>query len=104
MTTIIRMYKAGDPSVLVAEEVKLHHKAIGVNFVDTMFRSGAFAAPLPFVTGVEAAGIVTEALIGHLSTCISSIKALLSHINSRDESMRRILWSEGGAAGGSPGR
>ncbi|PTQ07868.1 hypothetical protein CLG96_17195 [Sphingomonas oleivorans] len=70
MTTVIRMYKAGDPSVLVTEEeevghpgagqVKLRHEAIGVNFVDTMFRSGAFGAPLPFVTGVEAAGIVTE--------------------------------------------
>ena len=70
MSTVIRMYKAGDPSVLVAEEeevghpgasqVKLRHEAIGVNFIDTMFRSGVFAAPLPFVSGVEAAGMITE--------------------------------------------
>ena len=70
MSTVIRMYKAGDPSVLVAEEeevghpgasqVKLRHEAIGVNFIDTMFRSGTFAAPLPFVSGVEAAGMITE--------------------------------------------
>lgn len=70
MSTVIRMYKAGDPSVLVAEEeevghpgasqVKLRHEAIGLNFIDTMFRSGAFAAPLPFVSGVEAAGMITE--------------------------------------------
>ena len=76
MTAVIRMYKAGDPSVLVAEDedvghpgtgqVKLHHEAIGVNFVDTMFRSGAFGAPLPFVTGVEASGIVTEVGAGDI--------------------------------------
>lgn len=70
MTTVIRMHETGGPSVLVAEDeivghpgvgqVKLRHDAIGVNFIDTMFRSGAFGAPLPFVTGVEGAGIVTE--------------------------------------------
>lgn len=70
MSTVIRMHETGAPSVLVAEDekvghpgagqVKLRHDAIGVNFIDTMFRSGAFGAPLPFVTGVEAAGIVTE--------------------------------------------
>ncbi len=69
MTTVIRMHEAGGPSVLVVEEeevghpdagqVRLRHEAIGVNFVDTMFRSGVFGAPLPFVTGVQAAGIVT---------------------------------------------
>jgi len=70
MTTVIRMYETGGPSVLVAEDetvghpganqVRLRHDAIGVNFIDTMFRSGAFGATLPFVTGVEGAGIVTE--------------------------------------------
>ena len=70
MTPVIRMHHTGEPSVLVLEDevlgtpgngqVKLRHEAIGINFVDTMFRSGAFGAPLPFVTGVEAAGVVTE--------------------------------------------
>lgn len=73
MSVIIRMRRTGDPSVLVPEEdvvgvpgrgqVKLRQEAIGVNFIDTMFRSGAFGAELPFVTGVEGAGVITEA--GH---------------------------------------
>lgn len=70
MSTVIRMYRTGDPGVLTPEEelvgapgpgqVKLHQDAIGINFIDTMFRSGAFGAALPFVTGVEAAGVITE--------------------------------------------
>jgi NADPH2:quinone reductase len=39
----------------------LRQEAIGVNFVDTAFRDGTFGVPLPFVPGVEAAGVV-EAL------------------------------------------
>jgi NADPH2:quinone reductase len=33
-------------------------EAIGVNFVDTYFRSGLYPRPLPFVLGAEAAGTV----------------------------------------------
>ncbi len=71
MSTVIRMYRTGDPNVLTPEEemvgapgpgqVRLRQEAIGVNFIDTMFRSGAFGAALPFVTGVEAAGVITDA-------------------------------------------
>lgn len=71
MSAVIRMHRTGDPSVLVPEEevvgapgrgqVKLRQEAIGVNYIDTMFRSGAFGADLPFVTGVEAAGVITQA-------------------------------------------
>jgi NADPH2:quinone reductase len=71
MSVVIRMRRTGDPSVLVPEEevvgvpgrgqVKLRQEAIGVNFIDTMFRSGAFSANLPFVTGVEATGVITQA-------------------------------------------
>jgi NADPH2:quinone reductase len=39
-------------------QVRLAHQAIGLNFVDTLFRSGAFGVPLPFDMGVEAAGTV----------------------------------------------
>jgi NADPH2:quinone reductase len=34
-------------------------EAAGVNFVDVYFREGRYSAPLPFVPGQEAAGIVT---------------------------------------------
>ena len=38
-------------------EVHLRHHAIGVNFVDTYYRSGAYpVSSLPFTPGNEAAG------------------------------------------------
>jgi NADPH2:quinone reductase len=68
MSHRVRIYEAGDPSVLTYEDfepgtpgpgqVRLKQDAAGVNFVDTMFRSGAFAVPLPFAIGVEGAGLV----------------------------------------------
>lgn len=41
-----------------AGEVRVRHQAIGLNFVDTYFRSGLYPAPLPTGIGMEAAGIV----------------------------------------------
>ncbi|MEC4722670.1 quinone oxidoreductase [Noviherbaspirillum sp. CPCC 100848] len=66
----VRIYENGAPSVMKYEtsaaiaggpgngQVKLVHEAIGVNFVDTLFRSGAFGVSLPFDMGVEGAGVV----------------------------------------------
>jgi NADPH2:quinone reductase len=68
----VRIYEAGQPSVMQYEavtqaipepgpgQVHLRHEAIGLNFVDTLFRNGAFAVPLPSVMGVEGAGIVLK--------------------------------------------
>ncbi|MDQ0649797.1 quinone oxidoreductase family protein [Pseudomonas cedrina] len=68
MTQRIRIYQQGTPDVLNHEtfeleppshgQVLIRHEAIGVNFVDTMFRDGTFKVALPFAMGVEAAGIV----------------------------------------------
>jgi NADPH2:quinone reductase len=68
MAQRIRIYQQGTPEVLhhetfdleplAREQVVIRHEAIGVNFVDTMFRDGTFKAPLPLSMGVEAAGIV----------------------------------------------
>jgi len=41
-----------------AGEVRVRHHAIGVNFIDTYFRSGLYKAPLPLVPGSEGAGVV----------------------------------------------
>ena len=70
MTTVIRVRRTGAPEVLVPEtdnitapgagQVRLRHHAIGVNFVDTMFRAGVYPMPLPFVGGVEGAGEIVE--------------------------------------------
>ena len=68
----VRIYEAGQPSVMqyealtqaIAEpgpgQVHLRHEAIGLNFVDTLFRNGAFNVPLPFAMGVEGAGVVLK--------------------------------------------
>ncbi|OON60729.1 Zn-dependent oxidoreductase [Massilia sp. KIM] len=69
MNQHIRITETGQPSVMRLEaapaigrpgpgQVHLRHEAIGVNFVDTLFRSGAFKVPLPLAMGVEAAGVV----------------------------------------------
>jgi NADPH2:quinone reductase len=39
-------------------EVRIRHSAIGVNFIDTYFRTGLYPAALPLVLGTEGAGVV----------------------------------------------
>src|SRR5215813_14258701 len=67
----IRIHQVGGPEVLKFEEfelpkpgageVRVLHKAIGVNFIDTYFRTGLYPAPSnPFTLGNEAAGVVSE--------------------------------------------
>jgi NADPH:quinone reductase len=70
MVAAVRVHKVGGPEVLTYEEInipapglgeiRVKQKAIGVNFIDTYFRSGLYPAPggLPFVDGNEAAGEV----------------------------------------------
>ena len=49
---------AGDPG---PGEVRVRHVAVGLNFIDVYHRTGLYPLPLPFVPGLEAAGVV-EAL------------------------------------------
>lgn len=68
MPFAIRIHQTGGPEVLQWEEVtvgdpgpgevRMHHTAIGVNYVDTYHRSGLYPVPLPAIIGREAAGIV----------------------------------------------
>jgi NADPH:quinone reductase len=68
MVLAIRVHHTGGPDVMVAEdidlapplagEVRVRHKAIGVNYIDTYFRSGLYKTTLPFSPGNEAAGII----------------------------------------------
>jgi NADPH2:quinone reductase len=39
-------------------EARVRNVAIGLNFIDTYFRSGLYPAPLPFTPGMEGAGVV----------------------------------------------
>lgn len=78
-TRSILFKTTGDASVLSFEktplkhpgpgEVLLQHKVIGVNFIDTYYRSGLYQTPLPSGLGTEGAGIVEEVGEGvtHLS-------------------------------------
>lgn len=65
----IRVHRHGGPEVLTYEdvvigppgpgEVRVRNRAIGLNFVDIYFRTGAYAPPgLPFIPGNEGAGEV----------------------------------------------
>jgi len=64
----IRFEQTGGPEVLHLEdielpppgagEVRVHHTAIGVNFIDTYHRCGLYPVKLPSGLGLEAAGTV----------------------------------------------
>lgn len=69
MTKAVLVHETGGPEVMRIETVNLpppdrgqvlvRNHAIGVNFIDTYFRSGAYPVPaLPFTPGNEAAGEV----------------------------------------------
>lgn len=72
MSHAIRIHELGGPEVLRWEpvevgepgpgEVRIRHAAIGLNYIDVYFRTGLYPGPeLPFVPGMEAAGVVEAA-------------------------------------------
>jgi NADPH2:quinone reductase len=70
MIMAIRIHKTGGPEVLRWEEAnvgrpgpgeaRLHHTAVGLNFIDTYHRAGLYPLALPAVLGSEGAGVVEE--------------------------------------------
>jgi NADPH:quinone reductase len=68
MSSAIRIHEVGGPEVLQWEEVavgdpgsgevRLRHGAVGLNYIDVYFRTGAYPAELPFTPGLEACGVV----------------------------------------------
>lgn len=70
MTHAIRIHQTGGPEVLSWDAVdvgspapgqaRIRHTAVGLNFIDTYYRSGLYPLPLPAVLGSEAAGVVLE--------------------------------------------
>ena len=70
MTKAIRIHQHGGPEVMrfeeveaaapAAGEVRIRHSAIGLNFLDTYYRTGLYPAPdgLPLTPGSEGAGEV----------------------------------------------
>jgi NADPH2:quinone reductase len=72
MVAAVRVHKIGGPEVLTLDDIeipapgqgqiKIKQHACGVNFIDTYFRIGLYPSPvgLPFVSGNEGAGQITE--------------------------------------------
>ena len=70
MAQAIRFEKTGGPEVLVWQQVsvdkpgpgqvRLKHKAVGLNYIDTYQRSGLYAVALPSGLGGEGCGVVEE--------------------------------------------
>ncbi len=68
MTHAIRIHQTGGPEVLQWEEVevgapgpgeiRLKQTAVGLNYIDVYHRTGLYPMALPFVPGMEAAGVV----------------------------------------------
>src|SRR6476646_2672685 len=66
----IQVSQPGGPEVLTPvdvpvptpkpDEALVEVKAAGVNFIDVYLREGRYPAPLPFINGQEAAGVVKE--------------------------------------------
>lgn len=109
MARIVRVNAIGGPEVLevtdaelpspAAGEVTVRHDAIGLNFLDTYFRSGLYPAPdgLPMTPGSEAAGTVTaigagvsELAVGDRVAYVSAIGAYASERNIAADRLVRL--------------
>src|SRR6266513_1786497 len=70
MAHAIRFDKPGGPDVLTWQavevgkpgegQVRLRHRAVGLNYIDTYHRSGLYQLPMPSGLGSEGAGVVEE--------------------------------------------
>ena len=68
MSKAIRIDRNGGPEemklvdVTVGEpgpgEIRIRHKAVGLNFIDVYQRSGLYTLPMPLQLGMEGAGVV----------------------------------------------
>ena len=68
MSKAIRIDRNGGPEELklvdvevgepAAGEIRIRHKAVGLNFIDVYQRSGLYALPMPLQLGMEGAGVV----------------------------------------------
>jgi NADPH:quinone reductase len=68
MPHAIRVHETGGPEVLKWEEIevgdpgpgqiRLRQEAAGLNYIDVYHRTGLYPQPMPFIPGVEGAGIV----------------------------------------------
>ncbi|KAJ4836028.1 hypothetical protein Tsubulata_011351 [Turnera subulata] len=96
MVKAIRVHELGGPEVFKWEDVELgepgegeirvKHKAIGINFIDVYYRKGVYkASSLPFTPGFEAAGEVVVVGPGVTDLKVGDMVAYPGHLGAYSE-------------------
>ena len=95
MTNAIRVHQVGGPDVMRWEpvelgdpgpgQVRLRHQAVGLDYIDVYHRTGLYPQPLPFVPGVEGAGVVEAVGDGVTSVSVGDRVAYAGPIGSYAE-------------------
>jgi len=103
-TKAIRFQQYGAPEVMqLAEvelpapgpgEVRLRHTAIGVNFIDTYYRTGLYPTPLPSGLGSEGAGVIEAVGDGVESLAVGAHVVYSGHAPLDGYSESRVIRSE----------
>ncbi len=91
----VRVHELGGPEVLRYEEVPepgpgpgqalVKLEAIGLNFIDCYYRTGAYKTDLPFIPGMEAAGTVTATAADVTEVRVGDRVAYAPHIGAYAE-------------------
>ncbi len=68
--------QVGDPG---PGEIRIRHKAVGLNFIDVYQRSGLYPLPLPVQLGMEASGIIEAVGAGVTHLNVGDRAAYASH-------------------------
>ncbi|WP_240334282.1 quinone oxidoreductase family protein [Sphingobium estronivorans] len=75
-----------DPGIPGEKDVLIEQDAIGLNFIDTYYRTGLYPAPLPTVLGSESAGRIAAIgsgvaglAVGDKVGCVSGLGAYATH-------------------------
>jgi NADPH2:quinone reductase len=95
MIKAVVVHRVGRPDVMRLEDIEMpkpgpgealvRNHAIGLNYIDTYFRSGSYPAPLPFIPGNEAAGEVIELGKGVRDVKIGDRVAYITHFGGYAE-------------------
>jgi NADPH:quinone reductase len=76
----VMQWEAVDVPAPAANEARVKHHAVGVNYIDVYFRTGLYPAPLPLTPGMEGAGVV------------EAVGANVTHVKPGD----RVAYAGGG--------
>ena len=95
MTNAIRVHQVGGPDAMQWEpvelgdpgpgQVRLRHQAVGLNYIDVYHRTGLYPQRLPFIPGVEGAGMVEAVGDGVTSVSVGDRVAYAGPIGSYAE-------------------